>query len=87
MIIKLCFWLKYESSIHDMLPPLKKVVSSESGEKYAQIKHHLQVKQSRTALYNMSVDFIINREWTFSLEEALLCIIDSYFRQRQLVYI
>ncbi len=46
-----CFWLKYESSIHNIAFSSEKVVLSESGEKYAQIKHHLQAKT------NMSVDF------------------------------
>ncbi len=36
------FRLKYESSIHNIAFSSEKVVLSESGEKYAQIKHHLQ---------------------------------------------
>ncbi len=39
-----CFRLKYESIIHNNAFSSKKVVSSEWGEKYAQIKHRLQVK-------------------------------------------
>ncbi len=38
------------SSIHNIAFSSEKVVSSESGEKYAQIEHLLQVKQSKTAL-------------------------------------
>ncbi len=58
------------------------MVWSESGEKSAQIKHCLQVK---TVLNNMWLDFDVrdNRRWTFSLEEALLWIMDSYFGQKQ----
>jgi len=32
-----CFQLKYESFIHNIVFSIEKVVSSESGEKYAQI--------------------------------------------------
>ncbi len=38
------FWLKYESSIHNIAFSIEKPVLSESGEKYAQIKQHLYVK-------------------------------------------
>ncbi len=34
-----CFQLKYDSSVHNNVFSREKVVSSESGEKYAQIKH------------------------------------------------
>ncbi len=36
-----CIQLKYKSSIHNIALFGEKVISSESGEKYAQIKHHL----------------------------------------------
>ncbi len=36
--------LKYDSSIHNTAFSSETVVSSESGEKYAQIKDHLQEK-------------------------------------------
>ncbi len=38
-----CFWLRYESSIHIAFSA-EKVILTESGEKYAQIKHCLQAK-------------------------------------------
>ncbi len=37
-----CFWLKYESFIHNIASSSEQVISSESGEKSAQIKHRLQ---------------------------------------------
>ncbi len=39
-----CFWLKYESSIHNIAFSSEKVIASESGAKYEQIKHRLQQK-------------------------------------------
>ncbi len=36
--------LKYKSSIHNINFSSEKVIVSESGEKYAQIKHRLQSK-------------------------------------------
>ncbi len=68
--------LKYESIIHNTTSSIEKVIWSESGEKSAQIKHRLPVK---TAL-KKCVDFDArdNRRWTFSLDEALLWIMDSY---------
>ncbi len=39
-----CLQLKYKSSIHNIAFSSENVTFSESGEKYAQIKHHLQVK-------------------------------------------
>ncbi len=47
------FQLKYESSVHNIAFSSEKVISSESGEKYAEIKHNLQVQ---TAKINMLVD-------------------------------
>ncbi len=38
------FRLKYESSIHNIAFSSEKLIWSESGEKSAQIKHHLQAK-------------------------------------------
>ncbi len=32
-----CFWIKYKSPLHNIAFSSEKVVSSESGEKYAQI--------------------------------------------------
>ncbi len=59
-----------------MLPPVKTVFWSESGEKSAQIKHRLQAK---TALNKYVAGFWCERQqkMDFSLEEVLL-IIDSY---------
>ncbi len=51
------FQLKYESSIHNIAFSNIKVISSESGEKYAHIKHHLQAKNIFLSVTNMSVDF------------------------------
>ncbi len=44
IILTFCFQLKYELSIHNIAFSSKSVISSETGEKYAQIKHHLQAK-------------------------------------------
>ncbi len=58
----------------------EKVVLSESGKKYAQIKHRLQFKT------HLSVDLLWkdNRGWsTEALKEALLWIMDLYFDQNQ----
>ncbi len=38
------FRLKYKSSIHNIASSSEEVILSESGEKYAQIKHHLHTK-------------------------------------------
>ncbi len=61
-----CLRLKYESSIHNIAFSSEKVISSESGQKYAQIKQ----------------TWFQNRGWTFSLEEALLEIMDWYFGKK-----
>ncbi len=46
-----CLWLKYKSSIHNTAFSCEKVISFESEEKYAEIKHCLkQLKQSKLAL-------------------------------------
>ncbi len=65
-----CFQLKYESSIHNIVSPAK---SSESGEKYAMIKHSLQAKSVQNGF--------VGRFWCerqqrigFSLEEAIWII-------------
>ncbi len=42
--------LKQESSIHNIAFSSEKDVSSESGEKYAHIKHCLQATKSKTVL-------------------------------------
>ncbi len=44
IILTFCFQLKYELSIHNIAFSSKSVISSETGEKNAQIKHHLQAK-------------------------------------------
>ncbi len=43
-----CFQLKYDSSVHNNVFSREKVVSSESGEKYAQIKHSFFFFRSNT---------------------------------------
>ncbi len=56
----------------------EKVISSESGEKYAQIKHRLEAK----TVQNKHVGgFWYER--AFSLDKTLLWIMDSYFSQKQ----
>ncbi len=40
-----CFWLKYKSSVYNIVfLSEQKVALSESGNKYAQIKHSLRTK-------------------------------------------
>ncbi len=58
-----------------------KVISSKSGDKYAQIKHHLQVKTVQNSSKQTCGRILMqyNRGWTFLLEEALVLIVDSYF--------
>ncbi len=53
-----CFQLKYKSPIHDYCFLQGKIIWSESGEKYVQIKHHLQAK---TILNNYIVGFCCER--------------------------
>ncbi len=55
----------------------EKAALSESGEKYAQIKLRLQAKTVQNHSKQISVD---NRGWTFSLEEAVLWIMDILSR-------
>ncbi len=64
-----------------MLPPVKKSVSSESGDKSAQIKLRLQAK---TALNKYVSGYWCEREqeMDFSPEKALLWIMDSYLAGR-----
>ncbi len=65
-----CFRVKYESIIHNIV----KVVSSESGEKYAQIKHRLQAKTVQNCFTQICWVILMwedIRGWTFSLKEAL----------------
>ncbi len=69
--------LKYESYIHNIALSSEKVVLSESGAKYAQIKHCLQVKQNRSKqICRWILVWEDNRRWTFSLEEVLLWIMN-----------
>ncbi len=68
-----CFHLKYESSIHNIASSSEKVVLSESGEKYAQVMHSLQV----TTIQNNSKQSCRTGDGLFLLDEALL-IMDSY---------
>ncbi len=48
------FKLRYESSVHNIVFSSENVISSESEEKYAEIKHNLQVQ---TVKINMLEDF------------------------------
>ncbi len=70
-----------------ILLSLVKKLSNESGEKYAQIKHCLQVKTVRNSskqICGWIMKWEENRGWTRtdSLEEVLLWIIYLYFGQR-----
>ncbi len=62
-----------------LLSPVKKVILSESGEKYAQIKHCLQAK---TALNNYVSGFDVRGQQGMDFTGGSV-IMDSYFDQRQ----
>ncbi len=57
-----CFWLKYKSSLYNIVSPSKKekVILSESGEKYAQIKHHLGAQSVQNC--STLVDFDVMKQ-------------------------
>ncbi len=75
-------WLKYESS--NIASSGEKVISSESGEKYAQIKHRLQAKiVQNKCVGGFWCERTITGYGLFSLEKALFWIIDSYFSPKQ----
>ncbi len=67
---KCCFWLRYESYIHIAFS-IEKVISTESGEKYVQIKHSLQAKTVLNK-YVGGFDVRGQQDWLFFflLEEA-----------------
>ncbi len=70
------FWLQtVESSIHSIFSSSEKHVWSESGEKYALIKHRLQTKTVLTKYVGGFYD-VWGQQETFSLEEVLLWITD-----------
>ncbi len=73
-----CFMLKYKSSIHNIAFCSEKALSSESGERYAQMKHCLQV----TRVQNVLLDFDMSTHHI--LEEALLWIILPDFGHKYL---
>ncbi len=56
------FWLKYECSHHNVDFSSKNVISYESGEKYAQIKHSFQVKTVQSSSKQMLVGFDVRGE-------------------------
>ncbi len=59
-----CFWAKYESSIQNIAFSSEKVILSESGEKYTQIEHYLQVYVNSPNQLNMLVDFYMRgQQW------------------------
>ncbi len=71
----------YEPSIHAITSPVEKNVSSESEEKYAQIKHCLQAK---TVLNKYVVDFDVRRQQEIDVFTRVSVIIaDSYFSQKR----
>ncbi len=57
------------------------MISSESGEKCAQIKQHLR-KQSKTALCGWILMWEDNIGWTIALEKVLLWIMNAYSGQK-----
>ncbi len=64
-----CFWLKYESIIHKIAFSIEKGILSESGEKYAHIKHCLQAK---TVLNKCGWILIWKEMHSFSLHKMLI---------------
>ncbi len=84
------FLIKLKSIIrtffHQIAFSSQNAISSESGEKYAQIKHGLQTKivQNISKQVCMLVDFDVRGQqgMGFLLEEALLWIIDLCFGQK-----
>ncbi len=82
-----CFRLKCESSAHNIaFPSGKKKVFSELGIKYAQNNHRLQVKTIQNSSKQICQRILMwedNSKLTFSLEEVLLWIMDSYFGQKR----
>ncbi len=67
-------WIYIDSSC-------EKIISFESGKRSAQIKNSLQAKTVLNK-YVGNLRWEDNRGWTFSLEEALLWIMDLYFVQK-----
>ncbi len=65
-----CFWLKYESLINNNAFSIEKVVWSESGEKYAQIKHRLQAKEIHSQ---------ICLDWFWTVLACKQCLMCAYF--------
>ncbi len=80
-IFNRCFWLKYKSHSHNIDLFRGKVVSSESGEKYGQLKHRSEVKTAQNSCKQICW-WILKWDWRqTSLMEALLWITDSYVDQ------
>ncbi len=69
------------SSVHNIVFSNEKVISSESGEKYAQIT--IYKKNSSKQMGRGILMWEDNRRWTFLLEEALLWIKDWHFGQKR----
>ncbi len=44
------FWLYYETTIHNIAFSSEKDITSESGEKYVQIKHFYKQRESKTVV-------------------------------------
>ncbi len=80
LTLNFCFRLKYKSSIHNIAFSSEKV---ESGEKYAQIKHCLQVKTVQNSRCRWILMWEDNKGWTSSPEEVLLWIMDCNFGQKR----
>ncbi len=83
-VLKLSLWLKWESIIHNNHSPMKKVASSESGKKYAQIKHHLQVKTVQNNSNKYVSGFWCERQQKIGfLTGGSFIIMASYFGQKR----
>ncbi len=63
------------------LSPGEQVIVFESDEKYAQTKHHLQVRtvQNSSKQLCLWIMWEDNREWTFTLDEVLLWIMEVFW--------
>ncbi len=77
-----CFQLKYDSSVHNNVFSREKVVSSESGEKYAQIKQCFFLFIFFFQMKHWILMWEDNRGWAFSPEDVLLLIMELYFGQK-----
>ncbi len=85
LILKCCFWLKYQSSSHNIAFSSEKVILSESGEKYAQIKHHLQAKTVQNSSKQICLILIWenNNMMDFFTGRIIIMDYEWYFGQKR----